>query len=438
MHAASRWCRWKVFANMTTVMFIGVFRDTGIYMKHCKQLGYEVIATHPLDIKEKYYYHTVKDYIDHFYHVGYMNLKSLIKIARGHKVNYLIPHSCSQDASYAMGYINSALNLPGIHHEVSNHIANKMNWHLFLKDNGLPGTKWCVKADDVEDFSKLGYPCIAKPNMGAGSQGVRIFKYPEECEKFFREKNVLDGYGPLKRYDFYIIQEFINARYYMGYDAIRYSNTIDTNQTAYILARTKDLNKVDLYPFPGVLTTVPSQYYNGIIRKSILTPEIINVTNFIFEKLDIKDSILSIQMLLDENYKLLNIIEINPRATMMSWFDRSYETILGFNYVEHIVKFASGRNDYDFNISKKVHLDYPVTSHLSLVLPNSAKNQKIKKVILPENQHDIMTQHIKPVPSVVPSVVNVNASYGFSIVFGESFEDCQQKFTKLHNRIIIK
>ena len=41
---------------MLTAMIVGVFNESYLWMKSAKELGYTIIATHPIDIKDKYYY----------------------------------------------------------------------------------------------------------------------------------------------------------------------------------------------------------------------------------------------------------------------------------------------------------------------------------------------------------------------------------------------
>ena len=128
-----------------TAIHIGVFDDSDIWMKAAIKLGYRIIATHPMDISSKYYYDKVKDLISEFHIVSYMDTDKLIQIAKDNNVTLNITHPCTNDATYAIGNVNSALGLKGISADNAKIAASKWEWHNFLTEYNFPKAKWCYK-----------------------------------------------------------------------------------------------------------------------------------------------------------------------------------------------------------------------------------------------------------------------------------------------------
>jgi hypothetical protein len=305
-------------------MVVGVFHDTYLWLKHAKDLDYKIIATHPIDIESKFYYSNVKKYIDKFYKVSYSDVDKLLEIATTHDVSMLIPHPSSNDATVSAGFVNSQLGLKGVSYESALLASSKYDFHKLLVKNDLPRPEFTTKYIDKENIT---YPCIVKPNYGAGSVGVKLIHTEQELRSFFINPDIKNGYELTKpKYDYYIIQEYIDGPKIMGCHAVVH------NKKLTIFGRTyRDLIKErDAKP-----------YFYGqefITTRDPITPYTYNQIEKVVEAVGIDNTPFDLEVLLDENDNAMSFIEFNLRPA------------------EKAFNFINGRGGYEYCIREQVKL----------------------------------------------------------------------------------
>lgn len=312
---------------MLSALAIGVFSESFLWFKSAKELGYKIIATHPIDIKTKYYYNTAKEYIDDFYVVDYFDYEKLVEIATAHQIEFIICHPTSNDATLAAGYVNTKLNLNGVSFNAASIACNKYEFYKFLEKNNLPAPMYTYKVDETLDYTKISYPCIVKPSFGAGSLGVKIIENEESLRDFFKQKSYDNGYALTKpHYDFYVVQQYVKGRKIMGCHSVVSDGQLN------IFARTyRDLlHENNTYPYcygQEFITT-----YDSITERTQ------TAINFLIDELKIDNTPFDLEILLDENNDIISFIELNLRPAEKA-----------FNYI-------NGRNGYEYGIKEQVKL----------------------------------------------------------------------------------
>lgn len=411
---------------MKTAIHIGVFDDSHIWMTEAKKLGYKIVATHPMDISQKYYYDRVKDLIDEFYVVSYTNTDKLIDIAKQNNVSLNIIHPCTNDASYAIGVVNSALGLKGITKEVAEKAASKEGWHKFLKENNLPGAKWCYRYNDIENLESIEYPCIVKPNYGAGSQGIKKIYSASELKEFMKTKDYNNGYYLTKKYDYYLVQEYTKAKWLVGCNS-----AVKDGKLIVFTHYAKNLNSL------SEQLRQPYFYYeDGIYPnddKMHMNKENLALMQKLVEKLGIDNNAIRFDIFLDEDYKIVSFVELNLRPGS-SHSASCFHKILGYNTTEQLVKLNT---DLPVNFSRQVDTrwKYMYTKNFKF---KPGKIRSIKWPELDEHVHHFSSQ-LKP-DTVIPSVWNVATAglCGELLLLGETKEQLLQKLDEFTRAIEIE
>jgi len=313
-----------------TAIHIGVFDDSNIWMCEVKKLGYRIIATHPMDIKHKHYYDKVAPYIDVFYKVDYMDTDKLISIAKEHSVELNIIHPCTNDASYAIGVVNSALGLKGITKSVAEKVASKISWHNFLVEHNFPRAGWCYRYNDIADPNMLEYPCVVKPNYGAGSQGVKKIYSANELVEFMTTKEYANGYYLTKNYDYYLVQEYTQARWLLGLNA-----AVENSNLIIFAHYVRDLHSV------CEQLRLPYFYYEESLYPTenvdFLNEKNIQCINDLVKTLKVDNTALRFDIFLDEKKDIVSFVELNLRPGSSNSAG-AFNEIYGYNITEQLIK----------------------------------------------------------------------------------------------------
>ena len=405
---------------------IGVFDDSHIWMQEAKKLGYRIVATHPMEISEKYYYNRVKGLIDEFHVVSYMDTQRLIQLAQQSGATLNIIHPCTNDASYAIGVVNSALGLKGITQTVAEKAASKEGWHDFLVENNLPGAKWCYRYNDIEDLESLEYPCIVKPNYGAGSQGIKKIYSAQELKQFMDTKEYDNGYYLTKKYDYYLVQEYTKAKYLVGCNS-----AVKDGKLIVFAHYAKNLNSLSeqmrqpyFYYEDGIFPTDDLDYMND---------ENLKLMQELVDKLGVDNSAIRFDVFMDENKKITSFVELNLRPGS-SHSASCFHKIFGYNTTEELIKLNT---DLAVNFSP-----VPTARWKYMYCKNfrftPGKIRSIKWPELDEHVHHFSSQ-LKP-GSVIPPVWNVATAglCGELLLLGESKQQLLQKLDEFTRAIEIE
>jgi len=409
-----------------TAIHIGVFDDSYIWMTEAKKLGYKIIATHPIDIQQKYYYDTVKDLIDEFHIVDYMDTESLIQIAKTQNVSLNIIHPCTNDASYAIGVVNSALGLKGFTKEVAEKAASKEGWHKFLQDNNLPGAKWCYRYEDIEDLQSLEYPCIVKPNYGAGSQGIKKIYSADELQLFMSSKDYNNGYHLSKKYDYYLVQEFTRAKWLVG------CNSAVKNGKLIVFAHYAK----NLQGLSEQLRQPYFYYEDGIYPEEsgrILSKQNLEKMQHLVDMLGIDNSAIRFDIFLDDNFNIKSFVELNLRPGSSN-SATCFHKVYGYNITEQLVKLNTNA-DVDFTRQFDTRWKYMYTKNFRF---KPGKIQSIKWPELDEHVH-YFSSRLAP-GTVIPPVWNVATAglCGELLLLGETKQQLLEKLDEFIRNIEIE
>jgi len=402
---------------MKTCMVIGVFHETHLWLKHAKELGYKVVATHPLDIREKFYFSDVKPYVDTFYQVPYSKMDDLIDIAIQNQVEMLVTHPSSNDATLAAGFVNSFLNLRGVSSHSALLAASKSAFHNVLVEHDLPRPKFTTT-----NIEEVTYPCIVKPNFGAGSVGVKLIYSRDELISFLSTKDSSNGYALTKpEYDLYVIQEYVDGPKIMGCHAVVHNGDLT------IFGRTyRDMIKErDAKP-----------YFYGqefITTREPITPYTYSQIEKVVKAVGIDNTPFDLEVMLDENNDAMSFIELNLRPA------------------EKAFNFINGRGGYDYCIGEQVKLGTNLVCDFS-ELPTEVDDYmgvryfrfepgKIKNITWPEVPVSTIFFNTKLTKdSVIDSIWNVNTAInnGSLIVTGHSRDEVSSLINKFVDNIRIE
>lgn len=410
---------------MKTALHIGVFDDSYLWISEAKNLGYKIIATHPMDIKDKYYYNNVKDLIDEFHIVSYMDTDKLIKIAKDNNVSLNIIHPCTNDASYAIGIVNSALGLKGITEEVVKNAASKEGWHNFLVKNCLPSAKWCYRYNDVKDLNSLEYPCIVKPNFGAGSQGIKKIYSAKELKEFMDTKDYNNGYYLTKKYDYYLVQEYTRAKYLVGCNcAIKDGKLI---VFAHYAKNLHSLSEQQRQPY--------FYYEDGIFPEDddvYMNKENLGLMQKLVDKLKVNNTAIRFDLFLDDEYKIVSFVELNLRPGS-SHSAIGFHEIFGYNTTQQLIKLNT---DIPVNFSRQ----YDTRWKYMYCKNFRFKPGKIRSIKWPElDEHVHYFNSNLETGSIIPPVWNVATASlcGELILLGKTKEQLLQKLDQFVRNIEI-
>ena len=409
-----------------TAIHIGVFEDSDIWMREAKKLGYRIIATHPKDIKHKHYYNKVAPYIDVFYEVDYMDTDKLVSIAKEHSVELNIIHPCTNDASYAIGTVNSALGLKGITKPVAEKAASKQGWHDFLVEHDFPRASWCYRYDEIQDPHNLEYPCIVKPNYGAGSQGVKKIYSAAELVEFMTTKEYDNGYHLSKKYDYYLVQEYTRAKWLVGCNS-----AVKDGELIVFAHYAKDLHSLSeqqrqpyFYYEDGVYPTNETCFLN---KKNL------EMMQTLVDRLGVDNTAIRFDLFLDANYDIVSFVELNLRPGS-SHSASCFHEILGYNTTEQLIKLNT-----DFEVAFERQYDtrwkYMYTKNFRF------KPGRIRSIKWPDlNEHvHYFSSRLKS-GDVIPPVWNVATAglCGELLLLGENKEQLLQKLDEFIRAIEIE
>jgi biotin carboxylase len=311
---------------MKTAMIIGVFYESDLWIKKTKELGYNVVAVHPMELSNKAYFNSVQPYIDKFYKCSYVDYGQLLNIAKSNKVEMVVTHPCSNDALVASGYVNSELGLKGVSYSAALKAGSKFEFHQLLEEYDLPRALYTTK--NLNDEA-IQFPCIVKPNFGAGSIGVKKIASRDELDAFFISKDIKNGYRLTKpEYDYYLVQDFMQGERILGCNGVvRDGEVIVFGKTMRNLK-----NEVEQQP-----------YFYG--QEFITTyMELSSKTKRSLEKLisglQLDNCPFKAEILIDEQDEIIGFIEINLRPAAMNTAI-AFDYIYGFDNASEQIKLAT-------------------------------------------------------------------------------------------------
>jgi len=405
---------------MLTAMIVGVFNESYLWMKSAKELGYTIIATHPIDIKDKYYYQDTKDYIDYFYTVSYDDKFKLLEIAKKHEINLVICHPSSNDATMTSAYINTELGLKGVDINSANIACNKLEFYKFLEKNQLPCPSFTFRLDNI-DLNTIKFPCVVKPAFGAGSVGVKVIQSLSELKKFIQTKKYDYGYSLSKSHDdFYIVQDYVIGQKIMGCHSVVHEGKLKIFGRTYRYLN-QEHNKLPYCYGQEFITT-----YDEI------TPKTSNAIEHLIKKLGVNNTPFDLEILLDENNDIISFIELNLRPAEKA-----------FNHI-------SGRNGYEYCIKEQVKLGTDLNCDFSEIGENKTyigvkyfafHPGIIKKIQWPETPSTCVFFKTKlQENSVITDLWNVNIAVenGSMILIDSSDKQIKQTFNDFYKNIIVE
>lgn len=369
-------------------MVIGVFNDTHLWLKEAKDLGYYIIATHPMEISDKSYYNEVKKYIDEFHRVSYFDFDKLVDVAKNGKVDAVITHPCSNDATLASGYVNTELNLRGVSYETALLAGSKDDFHKFLVKYDLPRPEFTNRYYCMEGVK---FPCIVKPNYGAGSVGVKLINDLDEYIEFFKSTDPKNGYRLIKSYDYYLAQEFVDGPRIMGCHAVVHNKKLTIFATTY----RNLLKEQDAQPY-----FYGQEFITN--REPITNYTLMNIEKLV-RSIGIDNTPFDLEIMLDDNNNAMSFIELNLRPAER-----------GFNYI-------NGRGNCEYCIREQVKLGTELDCDFSEIPGEDKyigikyfkfKSGKVKSITWPKLPDETLFFNTNLVDgSVIDEVWDVNTAY---------------------------
>ncbi len=407
-------------------LHIGVFDDSYLYMREAQALGYKIVATHPMDITSKYYYDTVKDMIDEFHIISYMDIDALVNLAKTSGASMTVTHPCTNDASMAMACVNTRMGFKGIGEVAATHCASKEAWHKLLENQNLPRPDWSYRYDEIKDLSTLEYPCIVKPNYGAGSNGIKQIHNAAELKSFMDDQDRSNGWNLDKKYDYYLVQQYTDADYFSGVNCYVQDGIIKP-YTHYARDQKSKLEQERL----------PYFYYEEALFPSdpkFLTDEVLSILQQLTDVLEIKNGALRTEFFYDKDLNVINVIETNLRPGS-SHTATSFHKIYGYNVTRELVKLNSKDYISDFTQKHDTQFNYSLGKQFRFA-PGT-----IESIDWPEADESV--HHFSSTltsKSVIPD--NWNASIGHQngqlILLGKTVEEIYQKLDQFTRSIRIK
>ncbi len=178
-----------------------------LFWKHLKELGVTVLGLgdapyHELDPE-------LLTYLADYYRVGNMlNYDEMIRALgflthKYGKIDRLESHNefwLETDAA-----LRSDFNIPGFHREDMQKVKRKFAMKKVYQDCGVNVARGVV-AQSIEEaralIAEVGYPVVAKPDVGVGAAMTYLLAQDEELEYFFRTRQPMD----------FILEEFISGQ----------------------------------------------------------------------------------------------------------------------------------------------------------------------------------------------------------------------------------
>ena len=409
-----------------TAIHIGVFDDSDIWMKAAIKLGYRIIATHPMDISSKYYYDKVKDLISEFHIVSYMDTDKLIQIAKDNNVTLNITHPCTNDATYAIGNVNSALGLKGISADNAKIAASKWEWHNFLTEYNFPKAKWCFKYDDIEDLETIEYPCIVKPNFGAGSAGVKKIYSSQELKEFMETKDPNNGWHLNKNYDYYVVQEYNRAKYFLGVNAAVHNGKliIFGHSVRNLYSLSEQFRQPYFYYEDYMFFERNDGYVSGLNY---------NLIQDLIDKLKLNNTAIKFDILLDEEKNIISFSDghLRPGSSNSA---TGYHKLFGYDVTEQLVKLNT-------DLEPKFERIYETKWKYLYCKNYRFSPGKIRSIKFPEPDEHVhhFSTFLKP-GSEIPKYWNASVANmcGQLLLLGETKEQLFQKLDEFTRNIEIE
>ena len=209
----------------------------------------------------------------------------------------------------------------------------------------IPHSSVIDKYSELKTIIKdINFPCIIKPNVGNGSQGVSLISSKNELHKKFRElKNQKSTitFNPEK----IIIQEYIP-------NTLSYFNVL--------LSNGKIIAKQQL----KILKTYPPICGGPALSVSILDNKLDEIGIEVLKKTKVKNGALNIQFIFDKTNNKYRLLEINSRI----WGSIQSSIDTGVNFPYLLYKIAIGEKVKpvkNYMINKKVkHLTSLIKSSI--------------------------------------------------------------------------
>lgn len=132
--------------------------------------------------------------------------------------DYIFPNYFDNHA-LEVAVLNEKYNMPGIRINSALNLLEKLSYYDKFQNLGIKHPKilkkiYCHENTKDINFSNITYPCIAKPNNGTGSSGIRLIKDEKELKLFFGPGKLAERHNMLGRNSDcdYIIQEYIEGK----------------------------------------------------------------------------------------------------------------------------------------------------------------------------------------------------------------------------------
>lgn len=341
---------------------IGVFDGSEPWLAAVKRLGYDIVASHPVNLDAKYYFNNVKEYISDYKKIDYFDFDEQVRFAKEQNVSMTITRPATGDALIATGYINSYFGFKGISYKQALTCSNKEQFHIFLEKNDLCRPNFSSKyiGQIPENF-----PVIVKPVYGAGGLGVKQINCIKDYQNFFSKK--IDGYQLTKKYDYYLVQECVLGKY-LGV------NGFVKNKQIYIFHKWEGVMNYfgdDFKYAPMYVSTynkLPKNTYNQIQK--------------LFQNLDLDNCPFMLEMLTDNELNIKSFIECNLRPGGLNTA-YTYDKALKTDICETITSLSSSYVDRPVYFEENKNFFFTILSF-------NFKSGVIKKISIPNLNNNIL------------------------------------------------
>ena len=162
-----------------------------------------------------------------------------------------------------LGQINDEFNFAGPSYEITDTLTNKLKFHEFCATHGINHAPYIslapeslpLSASTIEHIEQtLGYPLIAKPNMGSGSLGVRVIASRADLlsyrlpERFAHSTLLLEKLIVGTEFSVNVLVDNVGEAYLMGLFKKEISPEPYRQEVAYFSANFSSIIK-ELQPF---------------------------------------------------------------------------------------------------------------------------------------------------------------------------------------------
>lgn len=206
--------------NSKTCLCIGVYRMAHIWLRVAKSMGYRVVATHSTDLDQDPFFDRSRDFIDHFAVIDFADRDEILNLCDQQEINFILPHSSCNASLLQSMFVAESRGLYGPHESAGKKVTNKTLLNPFLQQNQLPSFEFqWTESEALRLAQAEHFPIVAKPNLSAGSIGVRELSNRVELETFLEKKDPAQNYLLLNTDEQYVFQPSVRDLPYLGVDA---------------------------------------------------------------------------------------------------------------------------------------------------------------------------------------------------------------------------